>query len=597
MYLKQIVIENSGPLQRLDLDLAFTASALPKPLVLVGVNGGGKTNLLSLITDALFEAASVHYDNVLPARGVGRAWFRIVGGATMRVGTPGGFSLLRFEHEDQSLVYKEKAGNVDPVVTATKVPPELANTLNWPVEGPFKEFSVTEEQSRLIFQDGVYAYFPSSRSELPFWLNRESIPETEFEVSPFISKRLRKPLYIEKSLHEVTQWIISVILESRSDIEWFPGQSQQLHIQGNIGETFVSKSVLTLCNSVLHRVIDDDNVRFVWLGRKSSDKLAVARGNEIILPNMNALSGGQSILLGLFGTLLRYADQSQSGSALNLSAIEGICIVDEIDSHIHVDLQHKILPSLIEMFPKIQFIVSSHSPLFVLGMKQRFGEDGFQLVEMPGGNVVTSETYAEFGKAMEVLAATEAFNKELLSQTSKVGLPIVFVEGETDAPYLSRAAEVLGKSQLLQRCEIQWIGAKDERGQGFNTGKSALDHTLSVLRANPKLTNRLILLLFDNDAKKADAEYGKISVRSVPTNEENNKVKTGIENLLDETVITDADYQTDESIKPNGDIITRKSLRKADLCQRICASESEEGFTAFALVLDIIKEYLDLRKA
>src|ERR1019366_8315827 len=108
------------------------------------------------------------------------------------------------------------------------------------------------------------------------------------------------------------------------------------------------------------------------------------------------------------------------------------CIVDEIDSHIHVDLQHKILPSLIELFPKIQFIVSSHSPFFVLGMKQRFGEDGFQLVEMPGGNIVASETYAEFGKAMEVLAATEAFNKELLSQTSKTGVPLVFAEGETD---------------------------------------------------------------------------------------------------------------------------------------------------------------------
>src|ERR1019366_5623566 len=167
---------------------------------------------------------------------------------------------------------------------------------------------------------------------------------------------------------------------------------------------------------------------------------------------------------------------------------------------------------------------------------------------------------------------------------------------ETDGPYLCRAAEVLGRSQLFQSCEIQWVGAKDERGQGYHTGKSALDHTLSFLRANPKLINRPILLLYDNDAQKVDADYGEISVRSVPTNKGNTKIKTGIENLLAETAITDADYQTEESIKPNGDSVKRKTLRKSDLCQRICHSGSEEDFSAFALALDIIKDYLDLRK-
>jgi hypothetical protein len=597
MYLKQIVIENSGPLRRLDFDLAFTQAALPKPLVLVGSNGGGKTNLLSLIADALFEAAAAHYDDVLPSRGMGRAWFRFVGGRTMTLGAPGGFSLLRFEHDSQKLVYREKAGNVDPIAAAQRVPPQFSDTLNWEIDGSFKKFDVSGEQSRLIFQDGVYAYFPSSRSELPFWLNRESIPEPEFEVFTAISKKLRKPLYVEKSLHEFKQWLISVILESRTDIELVPGPPPQFQIQGDIGGALRSASVLELCNTLLRRVLGDDQVRFVWLGRKSPDKVAVARGNELLLPNLDALSGGQSTLLGLFGTLLRYADQSQSGSALDLSTTEGICIVDEIDSHIHVELQHKILPSLMELFPKIQFIVSSHSPLFALGMKQRFGEDGFQLVEMPGGNIVTSETYAEFGKAMEALAATEVFNKKLLSETSKNGAPIVFVEGETDAPYLRRAAEVLGRSQLLGRCEIQWIGAKDEGGQGFHTGKPALDHTLSVLRANPKLTSRAILLLYDNDARKADEDYGGVSVRSMPTNEANTKVKAGIENLLAEEAITDADYQTMKSTKPNGDIVTRKTLRKAELCQRICDGGLVGNFSAFALALGVIESYLDFSKA
>src|SRR5690606_11029886 len=150
------------------------------------------------------------------------------------------------------------------------------------------------------------------------------------------------------------------------------------------------------------------------------------------------------------------------------------------------------------------------------------------------------------------------------------------------------------RNELLARCEIQWIGAKDDTGQAFHTGKAALDHTLAVLRANPKLTNRPVLLLYDNDAKKADADYGVVSVRSMPTNEANSKVMAGIENLLAEKSITEADYQVVESQKPNGDVHTRKTLRKAELCQRICDAGSAEDLQAFGSALDVIAAYLDV---
>lgn len=589
MYLKQIFIENSGPLRRLDLDLDFTDNGLPKPIVLVGSNGGGKTNLLSHIADALFEAATEYYDNLLPTKGTGRAWFRIVGGSTMTVGATGGFSLLRFEHKGRNLIYQEKVGNVDSDA-AQRIPENLRGQMNWPQEGAFKKFFITEEASKAIFKEEVHVYFPSSRSEIPFWLNQESVPTTEFDFFTVLNKKLHKPIYVERSLQAFKQWLASVILDSRAHIA--VSTDSQVAFQGNIVETIESIKLFDVLNTILRMILDDEDVYFVWLGRKSPDKLAVARGKNLILPNLNALSGGQSILLGLFGTLLRYADNSITGSALNLSDVEGICIVDEIDSHIHVDLQHKILPQLIALFPRIQFIVSSHSPLFVLGMEKTFGGDGFQLIEMPDGKIVTSETYSEFGKAMEALTATETFNAEILSNTSQSGIPIVFVEGETDAPYLRRAAEVLGRGNLLQRCEIQWIGAKDEEGQGFHTGKKALDHTLAVIRANPKLINRRIMLLYDNDAQNVDEDYGMVSVRRMPTNEANTRISVGIENLLSQASITDQDYQSKETVKPKGDLITHKSLRKQELCNRMCQSGTVKDFEAFTKVLDVIDNYL-----
>ena len=42
--------------------------------------------------------------------------------------------------------------------------------------------------------------------------------------------------------------------------------------------------------------------------------------------------------------------------------VEGIVMIDELETHLHIGLQRKILPFLTEFFPKIQFIVSTHSP-------------------------------------------------------------------------------------------------------------------------------------------------------------------------------------------------------------------------------------------
>ncbi|KJU84190.1 ATPase AAA [Candidatus Magnetobacterium bavaricum] len=49
----------------------------------------------------------------------------------------------------------------------------------------------------------------------------------------------------------------------------------------------------------------------------------------------------------------------------NIYNIQGIVLIDEIETHLHVSLQKEILPLLTSFFPKIQFIVTTHSP-FVL---------------------------------------------------------------------------------------------------------------------------------------------------------------------------------------------------------------------------------------
>ncbi len=60
MYAKRIQISNYGPIDHLDIPLPFNGEN-PKPILLVGENGSGKSILLSHIVDGLMVAQGVIY--------------------------------------------------------------------------------------------------------------------------------------------------------------------------------------------------------------------------------------------------------------------------------------------------------------------------------------------------------------------------------------------------------------------------------------------------------------------------------------------------------------------------------------------------------
>ena len=43
--------------------------------------------------------------------------------------------------------------------------------------------------------------------------------------------------------------------------------------------------------------------------------------------------------------------------------MQGIVLIDEIDLHLHPRWQRIIVPALLEAFPKLQFVATTHSPL------------------------------------------------------------------------------------------------------------------------------------------------------------------------------------------------------------------------------------------
>jgi predicted ATP-binding protein involved in virulence len=76
---------------------------------------------------------------------------------------------------------------------------------------------------------------------------------------------------------------------------------------------------------------------------------------------LNELSSGYSAVIAMVTELMLRMEKNHNFAY----DVEGIVLIDEIETHLHVELQKNILPILTTFFPNVQFIVTSHSP-FVL---------------------------------------------------------------------------------------------------------------------------------------------------------------------------------------------------------------------------------------
>ena len=107
---------------------------------------------------------------------------------------------------------------------------------------------------------------------------------------------------------------------------------------------------------------------------------------------------------------------------------EGIVLIDEVETHLHLELQRLVLPLLTQLFPNIQFIVTTHSPFVLnsIGNAVAFDLEHQQLVDdlteysyesLAEGyfGVRTSSSYAE----MQLDKLKKLLEKETLLNSEK----------------------------------------------------------------------------------------------------------------------------------------------------------------------------------
>ena len=78
---------------------------------------------------------------------------------------------------------------------------------------------------------------------------------------------------------------------------------------------------------------------------------------------MDILSDGIRTTIGLVADIAHRMAKLNPQLAENIATkTPGIILIDEVDMHLHPEWQQQILRSLKAAFPKVQLIVSTHSP-------------------------------------------------------------------------------------------------------------------------------------------------------------------------------------------------------------------------------------------
>lgn len=109
----------------------------------------------------------------------------------------------------------------------------------------------------------------------------------------------------------------------------------------------------------LKDLFDDNSIKLKFNYRKLNFKIH-QDGREDF--GLNELSDGFSAVLDIVMNLILRMEKTREGLAYNK---EGIVLIDEVETHLHIELQKKIMPFLTSFFPNIQFIVTTHSPFVI----------------------------------------------------------------------------------------------------------------------------------------------------------------------------------------------------------------------------------------
>jgi len=524
MYLNEIELENTGPISLIRYKLPFDEAGRPKPVVFVGQNGSGKSILIAHIVSALLEAKSTIYQDheVDPGR-----VYKLRSPAFIRHGQT--FSRARLEFsggmfQREMQLSEAKDGYLERY-QATPADATWNNISDTDSSVYISNFASNIRSLEQDFSSSIALYFPPNRFEDPSWMNQENLQNKSNYASLNQTKGVsNKKIITYSPMKDNQDWLLDVIYDSFA--------LERKLTQYNYGSAAVPiltfEGDATRIRAEVERFLLEllgGEAPATWsVGSRGGRAIQLIGNGKVLAGNLFSLSTGQSLVIDVFLSILRSSD-IVSNSFQGLSAISGVVIIDEIDVHMHTELQATVLPKLVSLFPKIQFIVTCHSPIFLMGLDKLLGKEGFDIIDLPSGEKIDVERFAEFESAYSHFKKSVRYETDLRSSIAATYKRKLFVEGDIDIDLFHHAANLLGRHETLEKFEIY-------DANGFGGLDKIWKHFDSQLAA--ALSQRVVLL-YDCDVEKVDATKGLVCRRVMKTRD--NLIKKGIENVFPNELI------------------------------------------------------------
>lgn len=236
--------------------------------------------------------------------------------------------------------------------------------------------------------------------ELKF--NKSEELDTLYETGDFITAFF--PANRQTTI-ELANGVSNIQLQKFYDVKSKPGnlllkymvhlKTQQSYAR-NEGDTCVVNQIQEWFNrfeEALRVLLDDESV-FLEYDYKKYDFKIHEKGREAF--RFNELSDGYSSLINIVSDLMLRMDKNWLlKDHLSSYDVEGIVLIDELETHLHIELQKKILPFLTKFFPELQFIITTHSPYILTSVSNAKCYDLENRVELENLSFYSSDELAE----------------------------------------------------------------------------------------------------------------------------------------------------------------------------------------------------------
>ena len=146
-------------------------------------------------------------------------------------------------------------------------------------------------------------------------------------------------------------------------------------------------------DSGLQILLDEESIHIEYDYKKYDFKIR-QNGREPF--SFNELSDGYSSVIYIVSDLILRMDKNWLlEDKISEYDYQGIVLIDELETHLHIELQKKIFPFLTKFFPKIQFIVTTHSPYILNSISNAKAYDLERQVELDNLSGFSSDDLAE----------------------------------------------------------------------------------------------------------------------------------------------------------------------------------------------------------